>query len=374
MNPERVSLRQRVGLLLTVVLALVAWGTLGYRLLEGFTWTEALYMTLITLSTVGFGEVRPLSAVGRWFTMGLIVLGVGTGAYALGALTEYIVSGELQGTLARRRRMATLRKLRNHYIVCGCGRVGEQVALELQRLGLPFVVVEPNPEALERCRQQDMLYVEAEPTEDATLQAVGIERARGLVAVLDSDADNLFVVLTARGLNPNLTIVAQAVSDSAAQKLYRAGADRVVSPYAMAGHRMAGLLVRPYVVAFLDATLRSPDLELWLEEIRVAEHSPLVGKTLAEADIRARSGANVLAIARGDRQVDWSPKLRIQAGDVLIVLGRREQLLALARMAGDERLARLLGRAGERRWARRFPLDARGLLRGRGGAPGEEEP
>ncbi len=374
MNPERVSLRQRVGLLLTVVLALVAWGTLGYRLLEGFTWTEALYMTLITLSTVGFGEVRPLSAVGRWFTMGLIVLGVGTGAYALGALTEYIVSGELQGTLARRRRMATLRKLRNHYIVCGCGRVGEQVALELQRLGLPFVVVEPNPEALERCRQQDMLYVEAEPTEDTTLQAVGIERARGLVAVLDSDADNLFVVLTARGLNPNLTIVAQAVSDSAAQKLYRAGADRVVSPYAMAGHRMAGLLVRPYVVAFLDATLRSPDLELWLEEIRVAEHSPLVGKTLAEADIRARSGANVLAIARGDRQVDWSPKLRIQAGDVLIVLGRREQLLALARMAGDERLARLLGRAGERRWARRFPLDARGLLRGRGGAPGEEEP
>ncbi len=374
MNPERVSLRQRVGLLLTVVLALVAWGTLGYRLLEGFTWTEALYMTLITLSTVGFGEVRPLSAVGRWFTMGLIVLGVGTGAYALGALTEYIVSGELQGTLARRRRMATLRKLRNHYIVCGCGRVGEQVALELQRLGLPFVVVEPNPEALERCRQQNMLYVEAEPTEDATLQAVGIERARGLVAVLDSDADNLFVVLTARGLNPNLTIVAQAVSDSAAQKLYRAGADRVVSPYAMAGHRMAGLLVRPYVVAFLDATLRSPDLELWLEEIRVAEHSPLVGKTLAEADIRARSGANVLAIARGDRQVDWSPKLRIQAGDVLIVLGRREQLLALARMAGDERLARLLGRAGERRWARRFPLDARGLLRGRGGAPGEEEP
>ncbi len=374
MNPERVSLRQRVGLLLTVVLVLVAWGTLGYRLLEGFTWTEALYMTLITLSTVGFGEVRPLSVAGRWFTMGLIVLGVGTGAYALGALTEYIVSGELQGTLARRRRMATLRKLRNHYIVCGCGRVGEQVALELQRLGLPFVVVEPNPEALERCRQQDMLYVEAEPTEDATLQAVGIERARGLVAVLDSDADNLFVVLTARGLNPHLTIVAQAVSDSAAQKLYRAGADRVVSPYAMAGHRMAGLLVRPYVVAFLDATLRSPDLELWLEEIRVAEHSPLVGKTLAEADIRARSGANVLAIARGDRQVDWSPKLRIQAGDVLIVLGRREQLLALARMAGDERLARLLGRAGDRRWARRFPLDARGWLRGRGGAPGEEEP
>jgi len=365
MNAERASLRQRLEILVVAVATLVALGVAGYRLLEGYTWTEALYMTLITLSTVGFGEVRPLSLAGRWFTMGLIVLGVGTGAYAFSALTEYIVSGELQGTLARRRRMATLKKLRHHYIVCGCGRVGLQVALELQRLGLPFVVVDQHPEALERCRQHDVLYLEGEPTEDDTLRAVGIERARGLVAVLESDADNLFVVLTARGLNPELTIVAQAVSDGAAQKLYRAGADRVVSPYTMAGHRMAGLLVRPYVIAFLDATLRSPDLELWLEEIRVAENSALVGKTLAEADIRARSGANVLAIARGDRQVDWSPQLRIQAGDVLIVLGRREQLLALARQAGDERLVRLLSQSSEARWARRFPLDARGLFRRR---------
>ncbi len=365
MNLERASLRRRLGWLLTAVTALLMGGAVGYRLLEGFTWTEALYMTLITLSTVGFGEVRPLSPEGRWFTMGLIVLGVGTGAYALGALTEYIVSGELQGILARRRRMATLKRLRHHYIVCGCGHVGLQVALELQRLGLPLVVVDPHPEALERCEQHGLLYFEGEPTEDEVLKQVGIARARGLVAVLESDADNLFVVLSARGLNPELTIVAQAVSEGAAQKLYRAGADRVVSPYAMAGHRMAGLLVRPYVVAFLDATLRSPDLELWLEEIRVAEHSALVGKTLAEADIRARSGANVLAIARGDRQVDWSPRLRIQAGDVLIVLGRREQLLALARLAGDERLARLLSQGSERAWARRFPLDARRLF-GRG--------
>ena len=363
MSPEGISLRQRLQVLALAVVILLAFGVLGYRWLENYTWTEAFYMTLITLSTVGFGEVRPLSPVGRWFTMALIVLGVGTGAYAFSALTEYIVSGELQGTLARRRRMAALKKLRHHYIVCGCGRVGLQVALELRRLDLPLVVVDHDPEALERCQQHDILYVEGEPTEDETLQAVGIERARGLVAVLESDADNLFVVLTARGLNPDLTIVAQAVSDSAAQKLYRAGADRVVSPYTMAGHRMAGLLVRPYVIAFLDATLRSPDLELWLEEIRVAPDSELVGKTLAEADIRARSGANVLAIARGDQQVEWSPHLRIQAGDVLIVLGRREQLLALARQAGDERLVRLLSQGSEAPWARRFPLGGRGIFR-----------
>ncbi len=356
------TLRLRLSRLVLAVLALLALGVWGYRWLEGFTWTEALYMTLITLSTVGFGEVRPLSEAGRWLTMGLIVLGVTTAAYAFGALTEYIVSGELQGTLARRRRMATLARLRNHYIVCGCGRVGLQVALELQRLRLPLVVLDQTPAALETCRQHDLLFLEGEPTDDATLRAAGVERARGLVAVLDSDADNLFVVLSARGLNPDLTIVAQAVSDNAAQKLYRAGADRVVSPYTMAGHRMAGLLVRPYVIAFLDATLRSPELELWLEEIRVAENSALVGKTLAEADIRARSGANVLAIARGDRQVDWSPHVRIQAGDVLIVLGRREQLLALAQQAGDERLVRLLRQGHETGWARRFPLASRTLF------------
>ncbi len=361
-------LRRQMGRLLLLMVALLGVGTLGYRFLEGYPWGDALYMTVITITTVGFGEVHPLSPVGRWFTVGVIFAGVSIGAYALGAVAEYLISGELQGVWERRRKMETLRKLDHHFIICGLGLVGEQVALELQRLGLPLVVVDKRPQAAERCRQHGFLCVEGDPAEDSVLRQVGVERAQGLVAVLETDADNLFVVLSARGLNPQLTIVAQAVSEDATAKLYRAGADRVVSPYAMAGHRLAGMLVRPYVIAFLDATLRSADLELWLEEIRVAEGSPLVGKTLAEADIRARSGANVLAIARDHQQVDWSPDLRIQGGDVLIVLGRREQLLALARSAGDERLVRLLDQSQGEPWARRFPL-GRGRLWKRKGSP-----
>ncbi len=357
------TLRRQIGRLLLLMAVLLTVGTVGYRWLEGYPWGDAFYMTVITITTVGFGEVHPLSPAGRWFTVGIIFAGVSIGAYALGAVAEYLISGELQGIWERRRKMETLRKMNHHFIICGLGLVGEQVALELHRLGLPFVVVEKRPEAVERCREHGFLCVAGDPAEDSVLREVGVERAQGLVAVLETDADNLFVVLSARGLNPDLTIVAQAVSEDATAKLYRVGADRVVSPYAMAGHRLAGMLVRPYVIAFLDATLRSAELELWLEEIRVAEGSPLVGKTLAEADIRARSGANVLAIARDHKQVDWSPNLRIRAGDVLIVLGRREQLLELARSAGDERLVRLLSQAQGDHWARRFPLRRKRLWR-----------
>ncbi len=210
---------------------------------------------------------------------------------------------------------------------------------------------------MEQARRAGYLVVAGDPTEEEVLQAAQISKARGLVAVLDTDADNLFLVLTARSLNPDLFIVAQALSEATETKLYKAGADRVVTPFVMAGHRITSLLIRPYVVTFLDAALRSESLELWLEEVRVAPDSPLVGKSLAEADIRAKTGANVLAIARGEAQMDWSPTLRIQPNDVLIILGRREQILEIARLARDERLVRLLSRGPEgRAWARRFPL------------------
>ncbi len=339
-----------------LVLFILLLGTLGYRWLEGYPWMDALYMTVITLSTVGFGEVHPLTPAGRAFTMGLIVLGVGTAAYLFTTLTDYIVSGELEGTLERRRRMARLQKLNQHYVICGFGPVGQQVAAELASLNLPFVVLERDPERLARARRCGYLVVEGDPTEDEVLEAAQVRRARGLVAVLDTDADNLFLALTARTLNPDLFIVAQAVSEATENKLYKAGADRVVSPYAMAGHRITSVLIRPYVVTFLDAALRSESLEMWLEEVRVSEDSPLVGKSLAEADIRARTGANVLAIARGREHIDWSPSLRIQPNDVLIVLGRRDQILEIARLARDERLVQLLSQTPQGRWGRARPL------------------
>ncbi len=338
----RNTLRQRFYRVLIVVLVLLLLSTAGYILLEGYSPVEALYMTIITLSTVGFGEVRPLSDAGRLFTVGVIIVGVGTGAYLLSTLAEYIVAGELTGTLRQRRMEQRLSGLRDHFIVCGFGRVGEQVALELHEQGLPLVVVDRDPAVMEHCERHGIPYVIGDATEDDTLRRAGIERARGLVAVLDTDADNVFVVLSARALNPRLMIVARAATENAERKLLKAGADRVVSPYVMAGHRLVSLLLRPNVIHFLDTALRSKDLELWLEEIEVRADSPLVGQTLEEAQIRTRTGANVLAIIRPSehRLVDWSPRLRLQAGDVLIVLGKDEQLDALAKLAGHTRAVR----------------------------------
>ncbi len=342
MNNVRHVLTYRLRRILAIALLLFLLSTVGYMLLEGFSPVEAIYMTVITLSTVGFGEVRPLSTVGRLFTVGVIIIGVGTGAYLFGTLAEYIVAGELTGTLRQRRMMQKLAQLQEHYIVCGFGRVGEQVALELHRQGLPLVVVDMDPAVMEHCDRHGIPYVIGDATEDETLRQAGIERARGLVAVLDSDADNVFVVLSARTLNPNLMIVARAATENTERKLLKAGADRVVSPYTMAGHRLVSLLLRPNVIHFLDTALRSRDLELWLEEIEIHENSFLVGQTLEEAQIRTRTGANVLAIIRPAerRLVDWSPQLRLQGGDVLIVLGRQEQLAALAALAGDTRAVR----------------------------------
>ncbi len=339
----RAPLTRRLERVLAVAILLIIVSVVGYMWIEGYPLLDALYMTVITLSTVGFGEVRPLSPLGRAFTILIILVGVGTGAYLFGTIVEYLVAGELMETWRQRRIMRALEALQEHYIVCGYGRVGEQVVTELLSLGLPCVVIDQDRTAVERCERRGLPFVEGDATEDEVLRQAGIERARGLVAVLDTDADNVFVVLSARSLNQELMIVARATTEDAERKLLKAGADRVVSPYAMAGYRIVSLLVRPHVVGFLDTAMRSQNLELWLEEIVVSPQSPLIGQTLAEADIRVHTGANVLAIIRGPDHhvVDWSPELRLEANDVLIVLGKQEQLEALAELARSPRFTRV---------------------------------
>lgn len=331
------SLRIRLTYSAFIAIALFCIGVIGYHLLEGFSWPEALYMTVITLSTVGFGEVRPLSAQGRVFTAIIIVMGVITIAVFFGTLTEYIVAGELTGLIKKRHLMNKLNKLKNHYIVCGLGRVGEQVALELQNLGLPCVVIDQNKAAIQRCEQKEILFIEGDATEDETLRQAGIESAQGLVAVLNSDADNVFVVLSARSLNPDLTIVGRSTGIEAENKLRMAGADRVVSPYNMAGYRIVNQLTRPHVTYFLDIAMRSKGLNLWLDEIKISTSSSLVNQSMGEADIRSRTGANILSILRGEdhRVLDWAPNLRFEAEDMLIVVGNPDELKALALLAGD---------------------------------------
>lgn len=329
---------QRIYRLILFFFFLVFVGVAGYILIEGLSPLDALYMTIITISTVGFQEVRPLSASGRLFTMVLVLLGVGAGAYTFGTIAEFLIAGELAGTLKRRRLMRAIERLQGHYIICGYGRVGEQVARGLVDEGIPCVIVDQASEAIQRCEQCGILYVIGDATEDETLLRAGIQRARGLVAVLDNDAENVFVVLSARSLNPNLTIIARATTREAEAKLRKAGADGVLSPYQLAAHRIVRELTRPHVMIFLEKAMGN-DPELYMEEIRIHPSSELVGKTLGEAELRTRTGANVLSILRGadQRVIDWAPDLTLQAEDVMVVLGRPEQVEALARLAGDER-------------------------------------
>lgn len=341
---------QRIYRLILFFFFLVFVGVVGYILIEGLSPLDALYMTIITISTVGFQEVRPLSANGRLFTMTLVLLGVGAGAYTFGTIAEFLVAGELAGTLKRRKLMRAIERLQGHYVICGYGRIGEQVARGLVDEGIPCVIVDQASEAIQRCEQCGILYVMGDATEDETLLRAGIQRARGLVAVLDNDAENVFVVLSARSLNPNLTIIARATTREAEVKLRKAGADGVLSPYQLAAHRIVRELTRPHVMIFLEKAMGN-DPELYMEEIRIHPSSELVGKTLGEAKLRTRTGANVLSILRGadQRVIDWAPDLTLQAEDVMVVLGRPEQVEALARLAGDERfLLRSTRRRGGR--------------------------
>ncbi|MFN8473745.1 MAG: potassium channel protein [Anaerolineae bacterium] len=329
--------------ILVVFVLLVAVSIGGYMLLEGYGLLDAAYMTALALSTVGFGEVRPLSPAGRAFTIFVILMGAGTAAYFFTTAAEFTLTGELGRTLRRRRVMSIVRGMRDHYLICGFGRVGQQVGTELESLGLPYVVVDDNKDAIRVCVQRNVPFIEGDATDDEVLRHAGIERARGLVSVLPSDPENVFVVLSARSIKRDLVIVARATTADAEGKLLKAGANRVVSPYVMAGHRLVGLLVRPNVVNLLDPTTVNGQLPLSLEEIVVDALSPLAGRRVTAADVHAQTGANVLAILRPNEQraiVDWTAPEQLNPGDILIVLGGREQLAAVAALAGDPRVGR----------------------------------
>jgi len=300
-------------------------------LLEGWRAIDALYMTVITLSTVGFGEVRPLSTEGRLFTTALIVSGVASVGYLFSAISQNIVSGELHGTLWRRRMQKSVDHLKDHFIVCGYGRVGREVAKDLRQRDKSCVVVEVELEVLEN---SGLLYIIGDAADDDILREAGIDRAAGLVAATGSDATNLFITVSAHTLNPDLNIVARANQPTTEAKLLHAGATHVISPYTLGGRRIATQLLYPSVTDFLDVVMHSSNLELWLEEVEVANDSDLDSRTVAEVEVRRRTGANVLALVRHDgteRSVVNNPPatLRIQPGDVLIALGTMDQLQAL---------------------------------------------
>lgn len=335
---RRIRLELTIGFI--AVLGVIITGAIGYQLIEQWSWLDALYMTIITLSTVGFTEVQPLSPHGRLFTIALILMGLASFGYIANRFTEFIIQGYFQQHLRSRTQRRLMDSLSEHYILCGFGRMGQQVALEFAVEGIPFVVIEFLPELVETSRELGYITLQGDATLDETLIKAGVDRAICLVSALPSDAENLYTILSAKTLNPQIRTIARASTEEAQKKLQRGGADAVVSPYITGGRRMAAAALRPQVMDFVDGIMAGKDRSFFMEEFLIDPSTcPWVGQTLEEANLRSRSGALVLAVRRADGGLLTSPTAdtRLQPGDVLICMGTAEQLRTLNQILGPLR-------------------------------------
>lgn len=319
---------------LFVLFTIIIVGTLGYRFLYPITLLDAFYMTIISISTVGFREVIELDPRGKLFTVFLILSGLGGLTFTVTNLFRFIIEGHLLGLVKRRQMEKSLDSLKDHYIICGFGRVGEQIARDFEKAGRRFVVIDENPEALQRVQDRDYLYVEGNATSDEILKKAGIERAKGLVAASDSDPDNVLTTLSARMLNPTIFIVARASSADVFEKLHKAGANRVVSPYLSTGQKMAAMLLKPLVHEYLDSMAYGTDIEIRLEELELPGDAEIVGQTIKDSAIRKRTGTTILAIKKENGQALTNPGVStiLEAGDHLILVGTTDQLEQASRL------------------------------------------
>jgi voltage-gated potassium channel len=326
---ESLSAR-RVAYAVAALLAVVVGGSIAFHETLDETWMQAVYRTTVTISLAGLDTV-PRNDEARAVSIVLVLAGITIFAYIATVLVEGIAGGVFTGAIAERRRQRTIERLSDHYIICGYGRVGRRVAAEFRDEGVPFVVLDFSEDAIEAAREANVLYVEGSGTEDKDLREAGLERARGLVASSDSDADNLYITLSARDARPELLIVARASDEDAAKKLRLAGADRVVQPYSTAGKEMAKLVLRPQVAAFLDIVSTSGGPDLLFEEIEVKESCPQAGKTIAELRIREVTGAMIVALRKHDGTFDATPQpdAVLEIGDVMIAAGAPDELRLL---------------------------------------------
>ncbi len=318
------------------LIVVVAVGTIGYMIIENWHFFDALYMTIITIGTVGFREVAPLSHPGQVFTMWLIIFGIGVGGYALANLSAFIVEGHIQNIFRGRKMQKQINQLQNHIIVCGYGRTAVEIVNELVKAKKPFVIIENKEDVIEELKAHGLLVLDGDATDDEVLEEAGVYRAEGLITTLPNDADNVYVVLTARGMNPKLRIVSRAIDEQSSRKLMRAGANKVISPYAIAGKRMANLLLKPRIVDFLDIMSQSEELELKIEEVKIEKNSPLVNHTLRESNIKAETGgATVIGYLDSSGRIIINPpgELVLKEGLVLFVLGTNQQINRLLELA-----------------------------------------
>jgi voltage-gated potassium channel len=320
------TLRHFIRAIAAFSIALLA-GTAAFAWFLDESGLQAFYRSTITLSLTGI-DTKPQGTGGILTTILLVLAGMAIYGYLASAIVELIAHGVLTGTMTERRRRRVIERMTDHYIVCGFGRVGREVAVELRAAGVPFVVVDFNPEVLEIAGEQNVPFIEGSGTKDEDLEAAGLERARGLVAASDSDVDNLYIVVSARAECPDLTIVARASNEDAAQKMLRAGADRVVQPYASAGQEIAKLMLKPQVSAFLDIVSRHGGPDLRFEEIEITAACPQAGRTIRETRVRHETGALIVALRKADGTFDTTPdpEAELNPGDVLIAVGTQQEL------------------------------------------------
>lgn len=332
------ELKKKLLISLLMITSIIAFGTIGYMSIEGWSFLDSIYMTIITLASVGYKEVRDLSENGRIFTIFLIIGGVGTVLYALNNGAKIILEGEIKEIFGRSRLEKRMREMKGHYIICGYGRMGKIICRELKSKHIKHVVIEKNPEVNIQ-EKEDILLLPGDATKDEVLKEAGVERAKGLISVLPTDAENLYVVLSARELNPNLFIVARAGEEGSEQKLIRAGANRVVSPYHIGGLRIAHTVIKPAVVDFIEFATRSGNIDLQMEEIAVKDGSKIAGMTLDECGIGRELGIIIVAIQRAGGEMKFNPTFRttIKPGDILIALGETSKLKRLEEMAFSEK-------------------------------------
>jgi voltage-gated potassium channel len=327
-------LKRRILIAASLVILIIAIGTTGYNLIEGWGLLDSIFMTVTTITTVGYREVHPLSKGGMIFTIILILTGLGIVFYILNMGARVLIEGEIRELFGRRRLEKRIKNLKGHQIVCGFGRMGKIISREFKARGLEFVVIERDPLSA-GLAEDGILFIAGDATKDEVLKEAGIDTAVGLISVLPTDAENLYTVLTAKGLNPNLRIVARAGEEGSEQKLLRAGADKVVSPYYIGGLRIAHTILKPAVCDFVEFATRAGNIELQMEEISVQEKSGLDGQTLDTTGIGRDLGVIIVSIIRPGEEMMFNPtsKTVLKAGDVLIALGDVKKLAQVEEMA-----------------------------------------
>lgn len=321
-------LLRRILLIIGLLSFILLVGTSGFVFIEDYSWFDGFYMTLTTITTVGYAEIRPLSHAGRVFNAFLITFGTASMFIAIGAMTQTIIELELQDRYGKRRKKRMIEQLHDHFIICGFGRVGRNASYEFQRANVPFLVIDRSEQRIEKATSSGMIGIVADATRDDTLREAGILRARGLIAALPSDAENLFIILSARTLNPKLTVVTRASEEEAEEKLRRAGADAVFTPYSMTGRQLADALIRPHVMEFMDFGRTNIGPEVRMEQVCVTPNAELTRKTFGQLLELRKLGVIVLAIRKkgGETTFNPPPEFEIAAGDFLIVMGERSNL------------------------------------------------